>query len=95
VSHEEFIRHFEEILECPKGTLSVPEQFEEPKLWDSVAIIAAVAFVDEHFGQQLSRRDLEGCSTINDLFNLVHGRTAKNGPDVLTEAFHASQPGQD
>jgi acyl carrier protein len=95
VTHDEFIRYFEEILECPKGTLSVPGQFEELKLWDSVAVIATVAFVDEHFGQQLSRRDFEGCNTINDLFNLVQGRAAKNGPDVLTEAFHASQPGQD
>ena len=45
--------------------------------WDSLAIMSAIALIDEHYNLTVSGKALQGCSSVADLLSLVHSTVAE------------------
>ena len=71
MSHTEFLREFEQMLEMPDSSLNGAEKLDDLEKWDSVAMVTLLSVVDEKCGVQLSPRNVAKCSTVNDVFQLT------------------------
>jgi hypothetical protein len=69
-----FIRGFEETLERPAGTTVGSLPLEQIKEWDSVSVVAFIAFADLSYGAAVGAEDIVNCHTVADLFETVSRR---------------------
>ncbi len=67
---EDFYRKFEDILEMDPGTIAGDEALDGLEGWDSLAIMAFIAMVDEELGTTLSPQEIVECKSIPDLLGL-------------------------
>jgi|LauGreDrversion4_2_1035121.scaffolds.fasta_scaffold380785_1 acyl carrier protein len=51
--------------------LTVDTKFEDLSLFDSMAIMMIIAFVDEHFRQTISSKQLNEMKTVGDLISII------------------------
>ncbi len=65
-----FLRRLAEILEVspPEVTETLPLTGEN---WDSLAVLATIALIDEQLGLSLPARDLETCGSVGQLLETV------------------------
>jgi acyl carrier protein len=51
--------------------LTVDTKFEDLSFFDSMAIMMIIAFVDEHFRQTISSKQLNEMKTVGDLISII------------------------
>ncbi|BDC52867.1 hypothetical protein F183_A51820 [Bryobacterales bacterium F-183] len=59
-----------ELLESEQP-LDGSEELASLENWDSMAVIAFIAFADDKCGKSLVAKDINACKTVGDLVNLV------------------------
>ena len=72
----EFIDLFKRLTEEEDENFSGEEQLSDIAAWDSVAVVAFIAAVDEQFDMTLSPKAIVECTKINDLMGLLGDRIA-------------------
>lgn len=68
MNQQEFLSQLATIVEVKELR---PDQPLTDGNWDSVAIMSTIALVDEHFDISLSGADLSGCTTPQEILDLV------------------------
>lgn len=66
-----FLKHVDEILDLPPGTIKGSEALDEIEAWDSLAVVGFIAVVNQHFGVTLVAKDIQGAKTLPELLALV------------------------
>lgn len=70
MSREAFLEELAEVLEVEPTDLS--DSFElNGENWSSLALISAIALIDEHFDKTVSGEKLAECTTIRALTDLI------------------------
>ncbi|MBF0547068.1 MAG: acyl carrier protein [Candidatus Riflebacteria bacterium] len=67
----DFLRNLEIVVEAPPNSISVGQPLLDLSGWDSMAIIAFIAFADEKLGKSVQPESLEKAKTVDDLALLV------------------------
>ena len=68
---ESFLSALSEALELDPSSLTPISDFSHLQ-WDSLAVISAIALIDEHFGVMVSGQAISECEGIPDLLNLIN-----------------------
>ena len=68
----QFLRDLADLLEVGVDTLDVETSIGE-YLWDSMAVLAAIALIDETYGVSMEVEPLQSCRTVGEL--LAHIRS--------------------
>ena len=72
---ENFISELEQgIVGVERGALQPATRFREQPYWDSLAALMTLEVVDASFGRQLSGKQLAGCQTIQDIYELANAK---------------------
>jgi acyl carrier protein len=71
MNRKDFLNRVEEILELPEGSLKGDQQLANLAAWDSMAVLAFIAMVDDALGVQVSPAALAKCKVVSDLVALV------------------------
>lgn len=71
MNQTEFIAQLEEVMEMPPGVLKPDTVLEKTEKWDSLAVVATIAMVDERLGVTLSAQKLTAAVTVADVIALV------------------------
>lgn len=68
----EFIEKFADQVEVDDVESLVAEtEFRNLEEWSSISVMVLIAFYDEEFGKEITEKDIKGCKTIQDLYNLA------------------------
>ena len=70
-NNQVFLSALAEALELDSSALSSTTTFSEIE-WDSLAVISAIALIDEHFGVLVSGQAISECTGVPDLFSLIN-----------------------
>ena len=70
-----FLAGLAEALELDDSALTPETKFTDIS-WDSLAVISAIALVDEHFGIMLSGQEISECTDFSDLLLLINSRSS-------------------
>lgn len=71
----EFIEHFAEQFEdTDAGEFKADTKFHDLDEWSSLIALNIIAMVDDEYDVTLKGADMEGATTIEDLFNTVKGK---------------------
>ena len=68
---ERFLLALAEALELDPSVLTSTTNFSEID-WDSLAVISAIALIDEHFGIMVPGQAISECLGIPDLLSLIN-----------------------
>ncbi len=68
---EEFLRLLKEALEFQDIDLQTATDLRKIEAYDSMAVMAVIAFVDENFSKRLTAKQLAAISTVGDLMELI------------------------
>ena len=71
MTHDQFLKLLDELLEFEPGTLRGDESLAGLSKWDSLAIIGFIALLDQHFGLSVPAVRITNCKTVADLCSLV------------------------
>ena len=63
-------------LERPAGSLTETSPLDAEH-WDSIALVSAIALVDEELGVAVSAADFNGCGTVGALLDLLERRATE------------------
>ena len=70
MTQQEKIEALGELFEADVGTLT-PETGLDKLQWDSMAMLALIALVNERFGKQLNGSQLKGFKTVQDILAVM------------------------
>ena len=70
MSREEFLKEMCNILQVE--SIDINQKLSDIPEWDSLAIIATMAFFDKQFGIKTSTTDIQKFETINDIIDFVN-----------------------
>ena len=71
MTKQEFLRELEEVLEADAGSLAGDESLSGMPAWDSLAVMAFIAMVNEKLDVNLSAARLAEAKNISDLIALL------------------------
>lgn len=71
MNKQEFLTHFETLLEEDAETIASDKSLAELDAWDSLAVISFIAFIDERFEITLSPEKIYQAKTVSDLIVLL------------------------
>src|ERR1700709_2560832 len=66
-----FLKHIDEILDLPPGTVRGDEVLADIEGWDSLAVVGFIAIVNQHFGVTLVAKDIQGATSLPALLSLI------------------------
>ena len=66
MTRDEFLIEMQDVLQTEE-TLTVDTVLRDLAEWDSLAVMATMAFLDRNFGVKLSIADIKGLNTIGDV----------------------------
>lgn len=72
---DQFLEVMADIMEVELGTLGRESQFREDVEFDSLCVLSTIAAVDELFDYTLTAEQLEGVTTLGELFDMVNSQT--------------------
>jgi len=75
-----FVAGFAEILEMPPETV-VPDYKLDNSNWDSVAVLATIALIDEQFDMTVPAKALVNCTSFKQLVDLIAARIDQKPAD--------------
>ena len=70
MTKEEFLTEMQDVLQTD-DTLTVDTVLEDLAEWDSLAMMATMAFLDKNFGVKVGLKDFKEMSTVADLMAKV------------------------
>lgn len=68
---EEKLNLLEEMLELDEGSLNKDMKLNDIKEWDSVAALSLIVLLDEHFGKEISGKQIKELVTVNDILQFM------------------------
>jgi len=68
---DEFIRKLAEIIEVDYQVIDVTTNLKDLEEYDSLALIAIIAFIDENFAITVPADKLSAVTTVNTLLELI------------------------
>jgi acyl carrier protein len=74
VTRQQFLSKLEAAIEADEGSIHGTEKFAELERWDSLAVMAFIALVDEEFGVSLPAAKIAAASGVEDLLILVEDK---------------------
>lgn len=74
---KQFLNEIETIIECEVGSLHGSESLGELEDWDSLAVLAFIAMIDNNFGITLNAEKIANCKTVDDLGALLGERITR------------------
>ena len=69
----DFLSGLADALEIEESTLTPNTLFNEID-WDSLAVISAIALIDEQYGVMIPGQDISECKGMPDLISLIQSR---------------------
>lgn len=66
MTKEEFLVQMQDVLQT-EAELTMETALSELDEWDSLAMMATMAFLDKHFGVKVGIRDFKAMSTMGDI----------------------------
>jgi len=76
MTKNEFLKELEEVLEADAGTITGEQVLADLAAWDSLAVMAFIAMVDEKFSMTLSASKLAEAKTVGDLISLLGNKVS-------------------
>lgn len=74
---KEFISNFAaELDETSEDMLTADTDFKALDEWSSLTALSIIAMIEDNYEVEVGGDDLESCTTLNDLFNLVSSQYA-------------------
>ena len=70
MTHDEFLTEMQDVLQT-ETSLTPEIVLDELEEWDSLSIMATMAFLDKNFGVKMKLSDFKGLVTIGDLMDKV------------------------
>ena len=68
----EFIKVFSaEFEETPSNVFNADTNFKGLDEWNSLTSLSIIAMVDEYFNKRISGTELQSCTTIKELYDLI------------------------
>lgn len=71
MSEQEKIAILAECMDVDEEELSVEKKLDSFDEWDSVAALALMATMDEHFGKTIESSDIKKLITVNDVLKMM------------------------
>ena len=72
---DEFISNFaDQFDETDPSEITATTNYRELEEWSSLIALSVIAMVDDEYDVTLKGDDITGCTTIEDLFNLVQSK---------------------
>ncbi|MGW8159237.1 MAG: acyl carrier protein [Desulfoprunum sp.] len=71
MTRKEFLAELEEVLEADSGSIIGNEVLSDLEGWDSLAVMAFIAMVDEKFDTNLAPSKIADSKTVGDLIDLL------------------------
>ena len=71
LSFDKFAQEFGSIVEADSASISPQTDLESIQQWDSVAVVAFMAFVSESSGAVVDPEKIARAKTVGDLFDLA------------------------
>lgn len=65
-----FLEQFTELLEL-ESPAKTEDIFREYELWDSLAYLSVISFVDEEYGIVIPRNDFGNLKTVGDIISFI------------------------
>ena len=69
-----FLSELADALEIDQSSLNQSTSFDEID-WDSLAVISAIALIDENFSVMIPGEDISNCKGMPDLLSLIETRS--------------------
>ena len=66
-----FIELLADALEMEPSSINESLKLDLEDNWDSIAILSAIALIDDAYEIQLDGEDLKNCSKVKDLYDLI------------------------
>ena len=60
-----------DVLEIDKSLINENLMLDTDDNWDSIAILSAIALIDDSYNLQLEGNDLRNCKSANELYILI------------------------
>ncbi len=71
----DFIENFaDQFDETDISEIQPDTEFHELDEWSSLTAMGIIAMVKTQYGKTITGKEIRGCSTVEDLFNLVAGK---------------------
>ncbi len=72
---EKFIQNFaDQFDDTDPSEITASTNYRELEEWSSLIALSVIAMVDDEYEVTLKGDDITGCTTVEDLFNLVKSR---------------------
>ncbi len=72
---QEFIENFaDQFDETDASEITATTNYRELEEWSSLIALSIIAMVDDEYDVTLKGDDITGCTTVEDLFNLVQSK---------------------
>lgn len=69
---KEFIEKMADAIELENYDEITPEtEFRDLEDWSSLSVMLLIAFYDDEFDKQIGDREIQACTTIEDLYSLT------------------------
>jgi len=70
---KQFLAEFADVMQVEPDKLNETTEFKKMAEWDSLIIMATIAFADEKFGKKINYQILNQVNTIKDLYDYLNG----------------------
>lgn len=67
----EKLAQLEEIMDLDEGTLKPDDKLKEYDEWDSITILAFIAFMDSDFGKTVKGEEIKNLTTVQDVLDIM------------------------
>jgi acyl carrier protein len=72
---QEFIENFaDQFDDTDPSEITATTNYRELEEWSSLIALSVIAMVDDEYDVTLKGDDITGCTTVEDLFNLVQSK---------------------
>ena len=71
-----FLEKLKEILEMD-APVKMEDNFREYEVWDSLAYLSVISFVDEEYETVIPRDEFKKMNTVQDIFNYIKNNKVK------------------
>ncbi len=68
---KKFLNNFEDSLEIDNNSLTLETNFKELPEWDSLGLLNFMAMLEDEYGIQISRKQLDEFITLQDVYNIT------------------------
>lgn len=67
----DFVNQFDP---APEELITAETEFSQISNWDSLTALAIIAMIDDEYGVNFTYQEMRGCTTIQDIFEIVKSK---------------------